>query len=240
MKKYTSVLFLLARSTVYPILGVLVLMAAAEAALFYHVMPMAGERCGLETLVQQAHLSWVFAAAFLAVSVLLLRTGCARGTKVGYTLMRLSISERNIFVLQSIYNVLCYLLLWAVQVLLAMGLSTAYAAYAPADYVTGQTVFLAFYWNDFFHSLLPFEDIGIWLSNLTLLLSLGICTAQYPMGQRTGKNSPLVFVLMGAVLLLFIRGIGQLDTCAYLLLVSVICALFSCCMALRKEAQNED
>lgn len=86
MRKHLSVVMLLARSTIYPILILLAGMAAGQIALF---LARFSDACtaadagismrGFETLFGEGLLPWLFGAVFLAVTILLCSTGCGFG-----------------------------------------------------------------------------------------------------------------------------------------------------------------
>ena len=80
----------------------------------------------LEELAGGGALAVPFLVCFLLASALLSITGCEMGARCGYTLRRLSVSERTIFAWQWGYNSACFLLLWLVELLTAFGLCTLY------------------------------------------------------------------------------------------------------------------
>ena len=144
MKQHTSVFMLMARSTIYRVLGLLIVMAAAEAGLFW-LRIQQGVVDGsfhLEGVIAGSKLTWACAAGFQLVTALLF-WGCYTVSH-SYTAARLSVSNKTVFLWQCVYNAACYLLFWAVQILIAMALCHWYTVLAPAEYVTNQTVFLAF------------------------------------------------------------------------------------------------
>lgn len=211
MKRHLSVFGLMVRSTFGRIVLLLTAMTAVEAAAFA-ALTLRGpteKGFGLEPILQKSGAVWIFGAAALLMTLLLCRTGMERRTKPGYLLMRLSVSERWVFVWQSVYNVFCYFLLWAWQILTGMLLCLLYTKLAPPEFITGQTVFLAWYRSDFFHSLLPMEEGLIWFKNAMLALALGIAAARYPMGQRRGSKVQEVSGAFCAAVIFFVEGIGS-------------------------------
>jgi hypothetical protein len=77
MKQHLSVLLLAARSTIYKVIGILVLMAAAESASFYFVLEKAknGAGYGLEDVVAQSRMAPVCAVFFLLLCAVLSLNG---------------------------------------------------------------------------------------------------------------------------------------------------------------------
>ena len=105
MKKHSSVLMLLARSTIYRVLALLVLLAVIERVLFGRALPYGqfGED-GLKTCFSESYIAWAFGLYFLLLTALLCTTGCALGSRTGDTLRRLRISEKAVFLWQCGYN----------------------------------------------------------------------------------------------------------------------------------------
>lgn len=241
MKKHSSVLMLLVRSSVYRIVLLFAMMTAAEVGLFWLVLQNSQTESvhGLELAISYCRLPVVFAAAFFALTGLLCSTGSEGKTKTGYTLRRLGISETTVFFWQAGYNALCYLLLWMVQILVCMLLGLLYTRWIPQEFVTGQTMFLAFYRSEFFHSLLPFEENALWFRNAILVLSLGICSARYPLGQRHGSKLHEIFGLATAAGVLFVADIN--DASGVLLILACMVAVgVSLFRAFDKEASYEE
>lgn len=206
MKQHGSVFLLMARATLHKALGLLALMAAVEGGLFWLTLRRGptDSGFGLEGVVQNSRIVWVFGVCFLLLFALLAWT-CRRisGTD---TARRLSVGEVWVVFWQSVYNVLCCLLFWAAQILTAIALCRLYAAQAPAEYVTNQTVFLAFYRSEFLHSILPFEDAVFWVRNALLALALGVSAARRP-GRRDRALWAPVFLAVSAGF--FHGGIGD-------------------------------
>ena len=218
MKKHMSVFGLFARSSFYKVLLILVAMCAVQAVCFHLEWQDAldvyeavdASLPSLERLFAKAATNVYFRVALVMVTVVICLPGCAFKSNTGYTLRRLSVSERGIFFYQAAYNTLVYLILMAVQLVMAFGLSQYYMATAPAECLSNQTVTLAFYRNEFLHSLLPFEDVGLWIRNGLLIVSLGLATAEYPYRQRRHKFSANAVALVMYTIVYFDRSIGQL------------------------------
>lgn len=241
MKKHLSVFLLMVRSSFYPILGLLVLLAAVQGGIFWLVLcGSTGEGLLLENVVAGSRLGLVFGLFFFRVSHFLIRTGRLPGSRQGYTLGRLGVSERWVFFWQAVYNVLMYALFYMAECLIVLGLSQIYIHHAPAEYVTGQTVFLAFYRSPLLHSLLPMEDGLVWLRNIVLLLSLGICAAQYPMGIRRGKRAKAVVFLMAMVPTFFVQPLGSSPLYVFQMIFCLFFVAFCLYKALIPEEVEDD
>ncbi len=236
MKQHLSVFMLLARSTIYPIAGLLLLTAAAEAGLFWAVLG-SGAAAELPALLDKSRGLWVFGACFLLTTLLLSLTGCEFSAKTGCTLRRLSVSERQVFLWQWGYNTAVYFLLWAVQLLLALGLCALYLRRADPALVNSQTVFLAFYRSPFLHSLLPLEDTGLWVRNAALCLGLGASAAFFPFRQRQGRRDVTLILLTAAALRFFPCALGSFGNVMWMAILAAACALFCVYRVFQKEGE---
>lgn len=235
MKKHSSVFMLMARSTIYRVLGLLILMAVAEAGLFWLRLQQGAidGNFSLEAIISESRLSWACAAFFLFVNVIL--SWGSYTISDAYTAARLSVSGKAVYLWQCIYNSLCYLLFWMVQILIGIGLCRVYEAMAPAEFVSNQTVFLAFYRSNFLHSFLPFEDTWVWVRNILLVVALGICSSRIP-----GKNRKIGIgscFLIAATGVFFVQGIGE---AVALIIAAIVCAVPAVVKALSKEVPDED
>ena len=215
MRKHLSVLMLIARSTIYKILALFLLIASTEYFLFRLSLKSALNAANaglgmatLESVISDSRIDWAFAVCLVIMAVLLCMTGCEFGSKQGYTLRRLSISERSVFMWQCIYNILCFFMLWAVQTMIAYTLCKLYLAKVDPGLTSVQTVFLAFYRNDFLHSILPLSEVSRWIRNILLFMCLGIGAAHFPFMQRRGKVGVTIIAMTALSLVFFSRGIG--------------------------------
>ena len=240
MKKHLSVFMLMAQSSIYKVISVLILMIVTETGLFYMRMKqgMIGDSFNLEMAVDESRILWILGIAFVLITIFLCQIGCGFSSKTGYTLQRLSISERMVFVWQSIYNMMCYSLLWFVQILVVFGVCSLYVTMAPEGDVTNQTIFLAFYRNDFLHSLLPMEDAGFWFKNVLIVLSMGICSAHYPMAQRRGKKIQEVMFLTSCVVVFFVGELGEYLTPVIVICCCLLCVLYAVFQVFSKDEEE--
>lgn len=209
MKKYISVFEMITRSTLYKVLAVLVVMTGVQILLFWGEMQphIDDKMSGLERIVDGSHMIWGLAAGFLLITVILCWSGCNIGSNQGYTLRRLQISETAVWVLQAIYNGLCYFLLWASQVAVLFVAGSMYAK--EAANLTNQTIVLAFYRNAYMHSMLPLADGLGWFLLVLMLVGCAVATALFPYQQRRGKVSFGVIAIVATIVILFPRGLGD-------------------------------
>lgn len=251
MKKHLSVLGLFIRSSILPVLGILLLMGVVEFMFFHMELQSAltaydaGIGAGfpqLERMLAKSAAYVYFALAFVLITILLCLPGCEFRAKTGYTLCRLSISEKSVFLWQFVCNTLMYVLLAAVQTVIAYGLCQYYMASAPAALTSNQTVFLAFWRSEFLHTLLPLTDITLWIRNILLALSLGLATALFPYKQRQKLFSGSAIALVSFTIVFFERGIGDIGHTVIAAIIGfmVVCELLGFVLTKDREEVTED
>ncbi|MDE6640726.1 MAG: hypothetical protein K2K63_09390 [Acetatifactor sp.] len=185
---------LLARSSIYKILAVLVLMVPAEVILFCRNIKT--EYHTLTTTVESSHISVVFLTALGLVYFALVWTEGQLDSRSGGTMLRLRLSGSRIFWIKTAYNTACLVLLFAVQIWLCIWLVGVYGREAEEVYASPQRLFLAFYRIDFLHCLLPMAEAGKWVRNVLLLLSFGMEAARR--AEKTEYIQPILLYVLTA------------------------------------------
>lgn len=180
---------LLARGSIYKILAILVLMVPVEILLFCRTMEEYVEWKSdlisgiditprFEWIFAKSRIYIVFLAAFCLVAfALVLSHSETYGTRSGYTLKRLRVSQKHLFWVTSAYNFLCFILLFVVQVFAALWMCRLYQERMPAELVPSQLEFLAFYRTGLLHNLLPLADVEKWVMSLLMLLGVSVTAA---------------------------------------------------------------
>ncbi len=208
MKKQLSVFALHARAALgrlaLVLLGMLTLDAAAYALFGLCMYPPSLTGSALVTALRV-----VFSLGLL-VCQLLLAACFGTGSRYGYTIRRLQVSESQVLLWSSVCNALCFACVWCVQVMGAIGAAALHAA--DARYAEGaQGIFVDLYRSDFLHGLLPLADGYLWVRNVVFVLALGVLTAYMQLGLRRkngGRRLALV-VLTGLMLLVLPVGFGS-------------------------------
>lgn len=235
MKRYASVFMLLARSTIWKLLGLFAAMTAVELGLFVW---RAGNARGLEQIFETTRMHWVFGGALVLLALILGNTLCESGGRLDYTLRRLRVNDRKLFVCQGLYNTVCFMLLWAVQVFVALLLCRYWVS--QQEGVSHQAVFLACYRSDFLHSLLPLEDMTRYVRNLFLFAGLGVCCACHPVRQRRGKQDFGFLVATAVVMFWFPGEMAKPMSDAMWMFLAVLMAFICLVLAWGEEYSNED
>ena len=198
MKKQLSVFGLHVRAALNRLLLTVLGLLAVEL-IFAGICMVRGTATKLPDSDLEHALQYPFRAGILVLQVLL--ASCfGSNSRYSYTLQRLRVSERCVFLWSCVCNALCFAALWCVQIMAAAG--TAFWNANSARYSAGpQGVFVDFYRSGFLHGLFPLADGYVWARNVLFVLTLGCVTACMQLGMRR-KGSRGWLVCMGLTLLL--------------------------------------
>lgn len=197
MKSVWAVCMAAARQTVWKLLTIVTAMAAVEIGLFYRLVrqraPLLDDVIAFgETFtdwIQRTGMLYLFCGAFVLLTAVLLLQGCDyHGGRLGYTLRRLPIGEAAITLLWAAMHVICYAILWAVQVAVIW---VCWQIFTRSGFGSGQLMdlFILFYLDDFLHGLLPLAHVVVWVRQFLWVLSMGLGTAWFGLWQRRGKTA---------------------------------------------------
>jgi len=235
VKKHISVFYLMARNTFFKFLLLLLVMAAVEGVLLWNQLKVTQDYESLMWQLNKSNIVWVFTAATALTAVLLSRTGCEYGSRTGYTIRRLAVSEKTVFFWQSVYNTLVMVILWAVQLGIVFLFCNLHLRWANPANVSNQTVFLAFWQVDFLHTLMPLQDTLRTLAVALFIPAFGFSTASFSYLQRRGKFAgwvPVV-VMFGALLYqIDLDNVGYDMMFAFIFLLALTTTVY---MVLKKE-----
>ena len=211
--KEISLWAFLARGTIYKILIILVILVVGQCALFYGSLIRQAEQGQLSEADFETFFSlsggnglylsayrFLFLAAFALIMFTLIRCETVNsGSMFSYTLRRLRVSERHLFFVETVYNFLCFVLLFAVQVGVILWMYRMYMNRIPGNPVSHQIAFLAFYRVPFLHNLLPLAETGKWVRNLLMLLavSMDVATEKAGESKKRGFQTWYCLVLIG-------------------------------------------
>jgi hypothetical protein len=138
----------------------------------------------LEEVLYKSGAPVAFGVVLTVLVAVLAGSGMERKSKVSYTYGRLSVSEQEVWVWQTLYNTLSLLLFWALEVFLMLALCKWYTLWVGPEAASHQTVFLACYRSNFLHDLFPLGDVLCWVRNLLLCLTMGASAAVATYKQR--------------------------------------------------------
>lgn len=200
MKKNRSFLEFFARSSFPAVMGLLLVGAGVQFLLFkgaFHPENMAYE------VFAASRISFVFYVVFLLITAVISLPGCGFTSRVGYTMNRLGMSETRVFLLQSLYNFMVYVIVMAAEVFTVLGLIAYYKASVPPAFWGPQEALLTLYRDPFLHGLLPLANWTRGLVNFAVMLLLGLTAAAFPVAQRRGKRFPPILPAALWTVLLF-------------------------------------
>lgn len=209
MKKYSSIFKMIVRNSFYKVLLISLGMVAAQIGTYFYYINqyLYHPEYDLINIVEMSWYPMIHKIAFLGIVIVLCWSGSNVGSKQGYTLMRLQIPEKQIRWMQTLHNILILFVFWGIQAMAILFMGFWYVNHA--EYVTTQTLFLAFQRVDFFHSFLPMEDVLGWVNLLLLYVLVGIYTSDFSYYHRHGKRNVLVIFIAALYVLEMPRGLGE-------------------------------
>lgn len=224
MNKYLSVIALAARHTIYKVMAVTAVAAAAVGALMVRLPIMEKNEAhlvidplyvprDLDVVPSQSLATLACLAGFLAIMLLLSLNGCGFGTKSDYTVCRLRVDEGKASLLWAACYTVCILLYWAAMAAVCYWAVCRRVAMLAADprwgYLAGpQSRMLTFYSSPFLHHLLPLADIAVWVEDVLFAALCGAAAMEFSRQQRKGRISvaPLFAAGMTAASFFFPMG----------------------------------
>lgn len=201
---------LLARGSIYKILTILVVMTGAEVALFFWSLNRSLRQtplvnAGFVPVLNYSGAVIVFMAALcLVVIVLFLCETEHGGSRWGYTMDRLLVSDKHQILIRFVYNILCFVLLFGVQAWAGLWMCRLYVERMPAELVSPQLTFLAFYQSSFLHNVLPLAESAKWVRNALMILAM---SAELAMARRR-RNFGSIGILPSLSILWMIEDVG--------------------------------
>ena len=202
MKKYTSVMVLLAGSTAPMLLILAGVFGVLEVVAFLFAM---GPYMTVEEIFANSHISFLLGLMFVLWTVALVIPSLGKNVNTRYTLDRLRIKPEIIFILHGVYNSLSYLLLWGLQIILLTSLFAFFGKSAENEVFGPQSLMFAFYRDDFLHGILPLHDWVVYLKNIMCAFTLGFAAA-CPFVKKSVGTFVTVGVLTIVILFIFEAG----------------------------------
>lgn len=222
-RKHLSVLMLYTRSSIAPLLCAVVLIGSIQTGLF--LWELQRGTSALETVIHPDSFKGVFIGGIIFFVAFLYRMNGG-----GYTLRRLRISERTVFLWHVLSCFLCLIILWMAEILVLTALCRYFLTQEITSGLSNQALFLAFYRNAFLHSILPLESVSRWIYLFCTFASLAFVTAGAVVRKRYGRNirnnAPLSMTVV-AMLFYFVRPLGSLASDVMLCLLHLAVILYS-------------
>ena len=209
MNRYLSVFGLSARSTLYRLIGIIVLMGAVQAGLFLYALNNADGSMLLEALIDQSKIVIPFYAGFLFYCIILCGVTKSTGNTV-MTMHRLSIPERTANWIAVLYNIMALVIFLAAELGICLALAKVYL---NSD-ISGNyqhVLFTAFYRSELLHSLLPLEDYITLAGDILFVIEISIIAAYSQQQSRRGKNGAVGAGGIGVAIAAFLQDSSNPD-----------------------------
>lgn len=173
MKKYLSVFYLIARESLYKLLGLFVFGGVMQAIVVIYEISQNGEN-GLFKVFDESELHIAFMLFFILTSVLLCKTGMRFSSDISYTLRRLRIKETDVFVVQCVYNAIILFMGLLLEVILMFALAVFANNKIAEPFATSQSVYLLLFSDRFLINLFCGSDILRIVRNILLCISSAV------------------------------------------------------------------
>lgn len=240
MKNYLSTAALAARGTLFKIIGILLVMAAAEIGIFYLSLCRSSQIPLFEELIDQSPVRYIFVAGFvLAVCQLFIFLAKKSSVQTRYTLSRLSISETKVSMTFAVYNLGVIITAWAVQILVIIICSQIYIKANTTDPYS-PVLFLAFYRSPFLHGLMPLQDGIAHITNIVFFVGLALTLAASEQNMRRSKSPALMFVLLAVFAVTTNRALGDNNTGLLLFIASAVLGALSLHLIIKVPLDDAD
>lgn len=251
MKRYTSVVMLTVGRVMNKVIALWILSGVLETVLFLpwleKTYPGAREYIGgrweekwipysLDSIFNQGHIELVF-KIFLVILLLLLTVASSRGGE--YTLRRLNMSTIQVNLLIALSNAGVLVIFLVGQAVILSALNVLYINRLDAASVNELTGYLSFYRVDLLHSLIPMEDVGLWVRNILLILGLGMSTAQGACVLRRGGRPIGAFLMMALAFFFWIRPAWELESDGIVIVAVLMITVFTIMSMVEAEAEEE-
>lgn len=193
MKKHISIFNLMVRSSIWKVLLIFGAMAVSQVILFF-VMG-AGEEVYLLDALKRIPSSVVVGVGLFLITLALCIPLSDQGGRMNNLILRLGLSEKEIFWLHVLFCAMAYSLFIMAQALIMVLLCLIHDWVTPGD-MDPMAVFVTSYQHPLFHRFFPLHDLVGWANHLLLVAGLSICTAAQPIKQRHRYNSICTAIML--------------------------------------------
>lgn len=214
IKKDIAVFALLVRTSIYKMIGLLLLMSAVQLVLFGRVVrgqiSQRGYADDLESLLDRCGIPICFLITFCLVCLVMAWADSDRGgSRASYLLRRLAMGRTKLFLMRTLYHVCALLVLFALELGLVFGMYLWYAEVQNLEVLSPQALFLAFYRSPFLHSLLPLESVSRWIRSGLTVLAGAMAVALWNGTPEGGKRRLLLILWLLFTGLTFCAQVGS-------------------------------
>ena len=201
MKKHLSVFMLSASFAFWPTLIVSLLGAAGSFAWLYSLRGSENSNYMLGSELFSQLMIPVYVGVALLFIMLTLNMRERGGVQPGYTLRRLGVDERTVFIWQAVVGALSFFIFMMFQAAVCFfyGLWLQNQGLGVAGNLS---VLVGFVNGLYTHAMLPLGDLPVYLRMLVVYLTLGAAVAYASFMGRRGKTAISPFVVLAAALVL--------------------------------------
>lgn len=224
MKRQMSLGMLFTRKSLWRCVGLLLLMAAAQAVLARPSLYQYEGWSPAEPFLDGTWFRLISTLGLLGTAAAVMLSMGGFGSHSSYTVSRLPVRRWTVYAWGIGTAVGMVLLFWAVQLAVMLGILRWYIGNLSYTENNPQTLLLYCYRVGILHSLLPLADTTRWITSICYFLGLGVVTGVWSVRAFTGKWSALPLVLAAAW---FFPGgvVGESGWAVFLAVVAVLLAL---------------
>lgn len=194
MKKHLSIFGLAASYSLFSCLVVLAIMGGIQIGLFY-LYDCLNQPTFYDAL-GQIPFKWIIIIGSAIYYFLLSSALCDKGGRLNNLLLRLYVSEKGIYIWQTLYNFIMFTLFVVFQGMVFVLLAWLYKERHPGQ--DPLTYFFATYRHSMFHLFLPLDNLLVWSVNMIMILGLATCSAAFSFSQRHRKTSVKTLIMWSA------------------------------------------
>lgn len=241
MKKRMSAAALALRLTALPGFLVTVLTAAVQIGLFLSTRYAWSSEDGwdlwsFEQIVESEGVALAGLLGFVVMFVVLVLPCCSLRNRNVFTLRRLKVSEKELTAIWAAVFSGYFLMAWAVQLGLMIGLYAVYAREAGSD---AMGLFLAAYRSSYFHTLLPLAEVWGYVRNVALCLGWGTLASLMARHMRHEGKPYMLAVLVILTGWLLPKEMASADSDILLIILTAV--VLACQIAaIQGGEENED
>ena len=237
MRKYMGVMAVMLRLSLKKVLLWFGSLTMIRSAVFLYLTMKTGRgqaEPALEHYIEESRFLWLFVLMLGGVIVLLSLRFTGSGNRMGYTLNRLRLSPKELFLAGACCDIGLLITVWTWEFLITAVLGRLYLHHIHGGNLTHQTFYLAMLRSACLHMQLPLKDPLLAIRNLLLIICLGIGTAGCSTAALYGEKSLLIVWIAPLSLLLLLRPVSGAAEVIILLSVAAAAALV-CRQAMRRE-----
>lgn len=178
MKKYLSVFYLITKESLMRITVLWLISFALQGALCVFSANSfdltSTPIVTIENICDKAYIPLIFCITLAFMAGFLMKTRKKSVSSINYTLKRLLVKEKTVFVIRTFYNTLILLMFLMLSVVFYFFISSAFIKLFPENYFSSQVVYMSLYDYDFFHNIFAGRDILRLVRNILCIFATAV------------------------------------------------------------------